>query len=440
MFKVSKNTLKLYIFFVIIKIAIEYVYYTYNINGTSPEYVVDVNAFKYLYGMCWLTVLFFGIRHDKRLPSTFIMQFFLVMQVIPLTVIYAFQNENTLYYTVVCMALFMAETVLAMCKRCTPYFFRMKINWWIIGSIAMIIALVVYIYINNGLPTLMALNFDNVYKLRESGIYKIGKYTAYLQDIVTKVVIPVSLAGAVSQRKYICAGILYFIEAAIYLYTGSKGILFAGLLVIFVTMWSRRPKFTDEIWTCATLGLGLVGFGWKINWILYKMYDLFIRRSMIVPAINSYRYYDFFKENPRLGLAGIFPNWLLPINNPYARVPYAYVISKVYYNKPEMNSNNGFLGEASARFGLGGIFLEFFIFIMILMLVDSLQEKTSYTFAVGASIYFVYSLADAHLIDQLLCGYWMPLVLFFGLYGIKNKERKNNQSTWKDLTMESDSY
>ena len=105
-----------------------------------------------------------------------------------------------------------------------------------------------------------------------------------------------------------------------------------------------------------------------------------------------------------------------------------------------MNSNNGFLGEASARFGLGGIFLEFFIFIMILMLVDSLQEKTSYTFAVGASIYFVYSLADAHLIDQLLCGYWMPLVLFFGLYGIKNKERKNNQSTWKDLTMESDSY
>ena len=143
------------------------------------------------------------------------------------------------------MALFMAEMVLAMCKRCTPYFFRMKINWWIIGSIAMIIALVVYIYINNGLPTLMALNFDNVYKLRESGIYKIGKYTAYLQDIVTKVVIPVSLAGAVSQRKYICAGILYFIEAAIYLYTGSKGILFAGLLVIFVTMWSRRPKFTD---------------------------------------------------------------------------------------------------------------------------------------------------------------------------------------------------
>lgn len=106
----------------IIKIAIEYVYYTYNINGTSPEYVVDVNAFKYLYGMCWLTVLFFGIRHDKRLPSTFIMQFFLVMQVIPLTVIYAFQNENTLYYTVVCMALFMAEMVLAMCKRCTPYF------------------------------------------------------------------------------------------------------------------------------------------------------------------------------------------------------------------------------------------------------------------------------------------------------------------------------
>ena len=60
---------------------------------------------------------------------------------------------------------------------------------------------------------------------------------------------------------------------------------------------------------------------------------------------------------------------------------------------------------------------------MILMLVDSLQEKNlSYTFAVGASIYFVYSLADAHLIDQLLCGYWMPLVLFLGYMVLKIKK------------------
>ena len=147
-----------------------------------------------------------------------------------------------------------------------------------------------------------------------------------------------------------------------------------------------------------------------------EIYSLLGRRTMMVSAVNKFKYYDFFSDNPKMGLAGIFPRWLIPISNPYEGETIGKIIADIYYNKPEMNSNTGFLAEGYMRFGYIGIFVGLGIYAAILRLLDRMQIRAGYGLTVSIFIYPVFTLTDAHLMDSLILGPWMILLIIAILY------------------------
>lgn len=383
-------------------------------------YPVKTNPVKLIYGWMWLTGLFCLIEHGKEKASAFLLHFFFTLQMIPITVIYALKDENTVFYTAICISVLICEIIV----RFLPV--RVKESEHVLSYNKMIIAVfigllalfMIQTYRNNGLPTLTALNIYDVYELRRSGLYQIGKYGGYIQAALIKVIIPILLLIALNGRHYIGVVIVFSMEFLIYLYAGQKSFLFIGILVLGVVWWLSQEKLADTFWYLFYGGLSGICFFIHFD-IILAIFRLIIRRIFLMSANNKFFYYDFFSTHPKEGIAGIFPRWLIPIESNYGHgYPngYTFQIANIYYGKPEMNCNTGFIGEGFLRFGLIGILIEFLLLALLLRLVDRFQKKTSYIFAVGAAISFVFDLNDGHLISPLLFGYLTVWIIFILTY------------------------
>ena len=137
---------------------------------------------------------------------------------------------------------------------------------------------------------------------------------------------------------------------------------------------------------------------------------------MLLSANNKFVYFDYFSDNPLMGLGGIFPRWLVYIPNYYENIPYTYEISDIYFNKSEMNSNTGFIAEGFMRFGHIGILIVFLAMALLLRQMDKLGKRTNYSFAIGIFVTQIIFLADGHLIDSFILGNWMILVAILAFY------------------------
>ncbi len=407
-------------------------------------YLVKTNPIKLIYGWMWLTGLFFMIEHGKEKASAFLLHFFFVLQMIPITVIYALKDENTVFYTAICISVLICEMMVRfMPVKMRDFQYVVSCNKCIIAVfIGLLVLFIVQTYRNNGLPTLTALNIYDVYELRRSGLYHISKYGGYLQTALIKVIIPILLLITLTSRHYIGVIAVFSLEVLIYLYAGQKSFLFMGILVLGIVWWLSQEKLADKFWYLCYGGLSGICFLIHFDSIL-SVFRLIIRRIFLLSANNKFVYYDFFSTHPREGLAGIFPRWLIPIESNYGQgYPdgYTFQIASIYYGKPEMNCNTGFIGEGFLRFGFAGILIEFVLFALLLRLIDRFQKKTSYIFAVGAAISFVFDLNDGHMISALLFGHLVIWLIFILLYRNqpvrKLPEKKAGQSNSKRSEIE----
>ena len=436
----SQQALKLYGFFVLLKCALEFAYATYSSPTTPFVYPFRFNPLKYIYGFFWFTILFFMIRHDKKQASCFFLEMLIAFQILPITVIYEMKDESTAYYTVICLALVVCEWIVSHLKSIRCDFRLWHIPQAQLMKVCLVSALVLFIfdvYRSHGLPTTMALNIYDVYKLRSSGLYHLSKYAAYTQDILMKVFIPVLLTRFVLYRRYVLAVCVYLAEFVIYLYSGHKLFLFIGLFAVGVTVLARYEGFVLRFWRyfcmsiamfCLGVNLEMLSFTYfGINVQLFKMlYSMFVRRVMLVTASISFCYYDFFSTHPMMGLAGIFPTWLVPIENPYdegglmGTVP--HLIGNIYFHSPAMGANNGFIGEGYERFGFIGIFIMMILLATILKLIDGFQEKTSYAFAIGCNVGVIFMLGDGQLLGPFFSytGVWILFLLLYRDEGLKS--------------------
>lgn len=401
----------------------------------KTTYKLDFNLLKYINGILWCVVLFCAIRHKRRKVSTFMLYLVFLLQIIPITTIYSLGNDNPVYYNTLCFAFFLCELIVGWwpsnCKSVKRYSVSAKII--LIGIVSLLLFLLVYIIIKNGLPTLMALNIYDVYELRRSDRFHIDKYMGYLMEWLVIPMLPFLLALSLSKKKYLVAAIICIVTSLIYLYTGYKSVLFGMPMVIFCTIWAKRKNSYAELFCCASIGFVLLVllacFAPIFRRVFYEIYSLFGRRIMMVSANNKFKYFDFFSQNPKMGLGGIFPRGLINIPNPYEHIRYTFLISDIYYGKPNMDSNTGFFAEGYMRFGHLGTFGILCLFAAMLRLMDRLQKHVGYAFTVGFFAYPVMLLCDTHLFDTLLLGQWsilLVVMLFFTEYNIKEDRRRNN--------------
>ncbi len=426
----GKSLICLYALMLLFKAGLEYGY-IYHLHILEPNiYPMNPNPLKWIYGCIWLTALFFLIQHGKQLASAFLLHFFIILQMVPITVIYELKDDNTLFYTVICTGVLLCELIVRFGPAWNLNFRNGKIiGRLMIGSfIVLLVLFLAQTYKRNGLPTLTALNLYDVYELRRSGTYQISKWGRYLQATVIKILIPILLVKYVTEHKYKSVVIVLTAEFLIYLYEGQKTFLFTGLMTIGVVWWLSRKNLVDKFWQFFYLTMSFICF-FVHNKVALSLFRLFVRRIFLLSANNKFFYYDFFSTHPKEGFAGIFPRWLVPIVSNYEQgFPngYTYQIGRIYYDSPAMDCNTGFIGEGYLRWGFFGIIVELLLLACILKCVDAFQKKTSYVFAVGVSVPIIFGLTDDYLVGTLLCGYltvWLAFLFIYKTEHAQNKRR-----------------
>ncbi|RGT72484.1 hypothetical protein DWX08_09215 [Ruminococcus sp. AF18-22] len=387
-------------------------------------YKFEFNFVKYIIGILWCTILAILIDYNRKKPSTFFVQMLYIVAIIPMTVIFAFSNENTMYFNCVCIAFAICEMIVLFFKNI--YLPEIDIMTKILILGFFFITFVVYIDMiaENGMPSLAALNIYDVYQIRSN--FHLNKYVGYLFEWQYTIITPFFIIRAYYRKKYITGFCFCFLQFLSYLYAAQKTILFIIPLVLALCIISRMKNFALYTYMTLVGGVFLITCGSGISEIVYRIYDLFVRRVLLLPANLKFIYYDFFSQNPKIGLAGTLWGKFLDIPHPYEE-RIGIIISKVYFNKPEMNSNTGFLAEGYYRFGIIGIFIVLILFAFILLCLDYFANSNGYAFAVTMGFFSIFLLNDGGLIDPLIFGHLTVLVLLCVFYNQKNDFKIQNK-------------
>lgn len=407
--------------FFIYKIAIDFGYD--NLLEDSLQYPHSFNLWHYIWGWICCLILFFGIRHELKKASTFFLYLVFLTNIIPITTIYAYANENSLFYSLTCAAFLLCEYLVGWVQISNiPRFSARVGKITVVTCVAAIFLMLGILYRNNGMPTLIALNIYDVYELRRSGWLQIGKFANYLFAICNQVFVPMAIAIAMERRKYFFTVLVIAVQVMFYLYSGHKTMLFGSVMSVSVCVMIYMIKLKPEkMWiifhTVFIFMIFLCFIPNDISYIFHALYDPFVRRIFMVSAINKFAYYDYFCTHDLMGLAGVFPTWLLDFSNYYSTHTIGNIISAQYYQLPEMNSNTGFLAEGFMRFWYPGIFFELVLFAFILKLIDKFADRTSYNLCVCMFVLPIFYLNDGHLFDSLFFGSWMVIIMLVLLYG-----------------------
>lgn len=436
-----RKDLLLFFSMILFKIACDLGYCNLLVLDTAT-YKYDLNLIKYASTWFWCIILFIGIRHDKRKASTFMLYLLYLTQIIPISTIYAFGNRSAEYYNILCFSFAICELNIRFNgKNSTKVNRNPFVSYAMIASFYLaVLFLLVHIYSVNGAPTLIALDIYDVYELRSSGLFYVSKYMSYVLRWVVASIMPFLIAKKLCDKRYIGAMILIICVFVVYLYSGQKSYLFAIPLISICSIWARRQNCYYEMFIVGALSFFvlvlLACYSTVYHDFFTKMYSLLGRRILMVSANNKFAYFDFFSTNPKMGFGGILPRWIINIPNYYENIDYTHVISEIYYEKPDMSSNTGFLAEGFMRFDHIGTIIILYLFSMILKLMDNMQNRTGYPLVVGAFVYSVLVLTDTYLIESIFFGTWMiPLIILLFYVPVKNKthykELKRRKVVWQ---------
>ena len=424
---------------ILLKISLDYKYYTWLAPLQLNVYTRDFNLLKYINGIAWLVIIFITINHKCRSVSTFLLTLVYVMQIVPITTIYAMGNKEVGCYNGICFCFYLTIFIVnninfsignRLLEPSTKY---SRIIELAMGAMCFLIF--AYIVKKNGVPTFTALNIYKVYELRESGSFNLGTYPGYVLSWVTNVIIPFFATKCILEKKFARAAIFVAMIFVIYLYDGHKTNLFISIVVVIVAFWLKRKDSYTEIISCLCLGISALAIISSLNIpgnnVILEVFSLFGRRVMLLSAQNKFAYFDYFSKNPKMGLGGLFPTWFLHFDARYVDIDYTRAISGIYYGTPESVSNTGYFAECHTRFGFFGYILEGVLFAAILKLLDVAQNNIGYALLTGTSLCVFLGLNDAFLLNSIVFGPMMFLIFIALFY--KNKcikdEIINNHGT-----------
>lgn len=427
----SRKSGMILLFSIIYKIILELSFWKV-LTIDYPFFEFEFNILKYLNGCIWLIIILLQIRYDRKMASTFFLYFILVLQIIPITIIYAFTGGTSpVYYNLLCIGFWTCEMIIGGVRISRFHIGGKRISPWILPAFFVLsLAIVMILVYKNGMPTLEALNVYDVYELRRSGRFQIGKYAGYLLNSVVTVCLPILMIKAINAEQkflFIFAFISIFV---IYLYTGHKTYLFSIALCIVGSIFAKKRDTFTCFFKCFLAGmcfLAVLTMVWPgENNMVVRIYSLLVRRTLFVPAELKFIHYDYFSSHPHLGLYGSIPVMLNPyVPEYYTTHSYPFEIGAIYYNSPQMSADTGFFAEGYARFGFVGLILSLVFLALILKQIDSFQSRTSYATAISFFIYPIYALAEQQILSTIVLGTWMFLFIILNHYKEKKEENSD---------------
>ncbi|MBO7341438.1 MAG: hypothetical protein J6U87_02035 [Clostridia bacterium] len=276
-----------------------------------------------------------------------------------------------------------------------------------------------YMFVQNGVPDLRAVLFENVYEVRAQ--YSAPLLVLLVQNLMCKIVLPLMICAALERGQWAWFALACLVQGYVYAVTGFKTFLLIPLLLIGVKLLRAKSFKRLIAWgfPCAMLGGLLIFLLVQSNMFAAILFN----RLVFLPAKIKECYFDFFSKNELVYFSQSTIASLLGVQSHYAK-NVAYLIGEVYFNKPEMWTNCGFLADAFANLGVLGGFLCSAVLALELHLLSCAIREPARHFATPIFLVFFIALNDGGLISVSVSGGFLAailLVLFWGKRGSVNE-------------------
>lgn len=391
------------------------------------KFTLNFNQYKYVFSIFIFIIMYYILPKDKHRPSSIFLQLHFIIMIIPMFTIYAFMNESN-FFLILSTSIFSAQCILL---RLLPRFkiVRLRNSKFILYFLLIVITTFVYYSMiqANGVPSFQNLNFLKVYNMRDSVSYPF--LMSYLVNWQGKVINPFFIVTAFLNNNKRNLFTSLFMQLFLYLITGHKTFLFIPFAILFIIKIISKNDFLKIASKTASLGTITLLIFYQITKSLV-LPSTFLRRFLFIPAQNKFFYYDFFSQNEFMYFSAGVIGKMFDIKNPY-NVNVVNMIGDIYYNSPNMNVNTGYIADAYANMGVTGMVLIMLLFVLILVLIDSISKKIGEEFTVGIALFSILSLNDGALLTTLLTGGMLFLMGLLYLYSNSSEQMINKYTSTK---------
>lgn len=381
-FKVSKsrllNSFVVVLLAVAFKLSLDFASF-HIINGAfGSTLVFDFEFIRFLESYLLLVFSSFFIAYiyfDSQNPSGIVYFSYYLFLIVPLLVIYGLRDGITSrpFSYMIIFSFFISIVV-------SQYLPRVKLpragSGVRQGSIFLFVVLSVYVYasliVTGGLSR-FNLDLYKVYEVRNKLDFSVLLFGGYLIPWQAHVINMFLLVLGLIKRSKIIVSCIFISQIILFGMTNFKSFLLAPFFVILIYFFSRRKNFFALMLLGATVTI-LVSVIIFLSTGEIMMPSIMIRRLYLVPADIHFWYYDFFSklENPHIFLSNSI---LSPFFCYQYDVPITRVISWEYLNR-DGGPNVGYLADAYAHFGFGGMIFFSFILGIFLNILDSVVRDS----------------------------------------------------------------
>ncbi len=386
---------------------LNYVYVNYVINifkYVGYEYVP--NIYKILEGFLLYLGLAILLSTLKDLASSSAIDVFFFLSVAPFIILYQYESFNRW------MVLYMAAmtVLLYLCLRFfysfrayrfngeskdlkrrefinekTVFARKNSFNWKNIIFL-LVIVFFLYLFVTNGMPDFSMLSFSQINEVRaESSFSTIAEI---VMNAMGRIVIPILFSIYLKEKSYAQLTLLTIIQLYLFSITGFKTYLFVLVLVLLMPLARKFPiRYVPVLGICAALVA--VVFLYEITGNNMGL-ALIADRVVFFPAKIKWAYLDFFSQNTFVQFSENLFAQILGITPVYSSHTH-FMIGGLYFNKPEMWANSGYLADAYANLGwLGGVIITLALSIELYFI----DKATNYDSAsIAAAIFFIFYIA-----------------------------------------------
>ncbi|MGR3302933.1 MAG: hypothetical protein ACUZ8I_10585 [Candidatus Scalindua sp.] len=418
----KRNTLIALLSVVFFRVLLDISYY----HIISPMWgyrglVLDVKPLKVFESYVIFLLMLFYIPKKSNKISHAILQLYFLVACIPVHTYYALSNGDRIWFYY--FSLFWVF-VITLNRTKLRFSFRSLKQGKCIASVIMIVfsmLSVILIYSHIGLS--FNIDLSKVYEIRKDYAAANIPLSAYMIGWTAKVVLPLMILLALfykkSKRSYSLLIMAVLFQFFIFSSSGHKSHLFRIPAIIGLAMLVDKKNFLTK--------LGVVFSVLVISGIFsFLLFDdpwvasLFTRRTFLCPAQLSFYYYDFFSTHRPIFLSTsqIFRSFM---DYPY-HLPPSNLIAETYFNKAEMNANNGIVANGFMNFGYIGIILWPLLLTILLKFADAVVEHRNIKIVWPILIMTFYVLVDGAPLTTLLThGLFLAILLCYFIPKVENK-------------------
>lgn len=391
----------------------------------SPIYAYSgftMEAAQNQYLLSWIVFLSFApliawINANAKRMSDFAMLVLYLLAFIPFTTLAGSKGfpSNFVIYTVIFWAMlslfYLLFTFESRVKVVAKHDFTKECYGLVFAGLLCLVTLVVLFVSGYYRHFTVTFHLSEVYEIRAMARdYGLPKILSYLLSMASPIILLTALYMFYIKKRFI-AVCLICVQLLNFGIAEHKNILFMLIIGIGVYFYYDRllkGKFIH--WLNVLLSASVLEY---VCFGSFKLASVFVRRACFVTSNLSFCYFDFFTTHTPDYFAQSFLRHFGVVSK-YPKI--AFMISDVYFNQPEMVSNNGLVADAITNYGIVGAVVLPLILATILKIFDKATKKLPAKIYVVVAISMAISLQNTFLMTCIFTHGFLIMLIWLCVF------------------------